>query len=188
MGTVLAEAGVEKRLIQELLGHSGTRISERYTKPRRPALRRAALKATRLMGVDTLCLPSDLSGGQASPGAPGCAPWRATSKRTWRWLRKFRSIARAPRCGHAPVLACSPTLPSGRFVLTTHRKNAPFRSSQKDRVTTWTGQSSDTPKRTQVDFICRTCWYRRPIEVQKGPRPPPLPRSESAVQQTSSDD
>jgi integrase len=52
MGTVLAEAGVEQRLIQELLGHSGIRISERYTKPRRPALRRAALKATRLMGVE----------------------------------------------------------------------------------------------------------------------------------------
>jgi integrase len=52
MGTVLAEAGVEQRLIQELLGHSGIRISERYTRPRRPALRRAALKATRLMGVE----------------------------------------------------------------------------------------------------------------------------------------
>ena len=52
MGTVLAEAGVEQRLIRELLGHSGIRISERYTKPRRPALRRAALKATRLMGVE----------------------------------------------------------------------------------------------------------------------------------------
>jgi hypothetical protein len=52
MGTALAEAGVEQRLIQELLGHSGIRISERYTKPRRPALRRAALKATRLMGVE----------------------------------------------------------------------------------------------------------------------------------------
>jgi site-specific recombinase XerD len=51
MGTVLAEAGVEQRLIQELLGHSGIRISERYTKPRRPALWRAAVKATRLMGV-----------------------------------------------------------------------------------------------------------------------------------------
>jgi integrase len=54
MGTVLAEAGVEQRLIQELLGHSGIRISERYTRPRRPALRRAALKATRLMGVEPL--------------------------------------------------------------------------------------------------------------------------------------
>lgn len=52
MGTVLAEAGIEQRLIQELLGHSGIRISERYTRPRRPALRRAALKATRLMGVE----------------------------------------------------------------------------------------------------------------------------------------
>ena len=49
-----AEAGVEQRLIQELLGHSGIRISERYTRPRRPALRRAALKATRLMGVEPL--------------------------------------------------------------------------------------------------------------------------------------
>jgi integrase len=52
MGTALAEAGVEQRLIQKLLGHSGIRISERYTEPRRPALRRAALKAARLMGVE----------------------------------------------------------------------------------------------------------------------------------------
>ena len=52
MGTVLAEAGVEQRLVPKLLGHSVSRISERYTEPRRPALRRAALKAVRLMGVE----------------------------------------------------------------------------------------------------------------------------------------
>jgi integrase len=59
-GTVLAEAGVPQRIIQDILGHSSGRMTERYTRPRRPAVRRAMLEATRRMGIAPPPTPSAL--------------------------------------------------------------------------------------------------------------------------------